>query len=84
MLTKPPKGWKKEGRFLVKKIKFKTFVEAIGFVNIVATIAEELAHHPDITIKDYNFVEIKTTTHKAGKLTEKDFELAGHINKVPK
>ena len=81
---RPVTGWKKQGHFLVKKIRFKTFVEAVGFVNIVATIAEELSHHPDITIKDYNFVEIKTSTHKAGKLTEKDFELAEHINRIPK
>ena len=82
MAEKIPAGWKREGKWLARKMKFKTFLDAVGFVNIVSTIAEEAMHHPDIEIKNYNEVVLKTTTHKAGKLTEKDFQLAGDINKM--
>jgi len=82
MAEKVPKGWKKEGKFLVKNFKFKTFLEAVGFLNIVSTIAEELMHHPDLSLENYNELTIKTTTHEKGRLTEKDSELADRINKI--
>ncbi len=82
MSTSAPKNWKKEGKFLVKKFKFKNFIETIGFVNIVATIAESLNHHPDIHLENYNQLTIKTTTHDKGCLTEQDFELARRIDKI--
>lgn len=81
--VKTPKGWKKQGKWLIRSYKFKTFMEAVGFMNIVATIAEELMHHPDISLENYNELAIKTTTHSKNKLTEKDFELANRINMVP-
>ena len=80
---KIPKGWKKEGKHLTRTFKFKTSMEAVGFLNIVATISEELVHHPEITLHDYNKLTIKTTTHDKGKVTEKDIELARRVNLVP-
>ena len=77
-----PQGWKKEGKFLVKKHKFKNFIEAVGFINIIATIAEGLDHHPDIYLENYNQLTVKTTTHDKGRLTEQDFELASKIDKA--
>ncbi|HLD57316.1 MAG TPA: 4a-hydroxytetrahydrobiopterin dehydratase [archaeon] len=82
MSEKIPKGWKKQGKFLVRKFKFKNFIEAVGFVNIVASIAEGLNHHPDIYLENYKELTIKTTTHDKNKLTELDFELASKIEKV--
>ena len=82
MAEKIPTGWKKDGKWLIRKMKFKTFIEAIGFVNIVSTVAEETMHHPDIEIKNYNEVVLKTTTHEKNGLTDKDFELAARINKL--
>ena len=79
-----PKGWKKKGNWLVRQYKFKTFMEAVGFLNIVATIGEELMHHPDISLENYNQLTIKTTTHKSKKLTQKDFELAERIEMIPR
>ena len=48
---------------------------AIRFVNAVARIAERAWHHPDIDIA-WNKVTLTLTTHDAGGLTAKDFELA--------
>ncbi len=77
-----PKGWKREGKFLVKKFKFKTFIEAVGFLNIVATVAEGLDHHPDVHLENYNNITIKTTTHSKNNVTEKDAELAKAIDRA--
>jgi len=79
---KVPKGWKKEGKWLVRKYKFKTFLQALGFLNIVGTIGEELMHHPDAHLENYNNLTLKITSHRQGKLTQKDFELAGRIEKI--
>lgn len=59
--------------------KFKDFIEAIEFVNRLVEPAEAVAHHPDISIS-YNQVSIALTTHDAGGLTQKDFDLAKIIS----
>ena len=45
------------------------------FVDAVALLAEQAWHHPDIDIR-WNKVTLTLTTHDAGGLTEKDFDLA--------
>ena len=74
--------WQKVGeRALEKTWKFANFKEALRFVNAVGEIAEELQHHPDIAIKNYNQVTISTSTHDAGNtITEKDYALAKRID----
>jgi len=60
---------------LVRTFTFQDFVGALRFVNRVADLAEAASHHPDIDIR-YNRVRLALTTHDAGGLTGKDFELA--------
>jgi 4a-hydroxytetrahydrobiopterin dehydratase len=61
--------------------KFQDFIQAIEFVNKLVEPAEAAGHHPDIEIS-YNKVTIKLTTHDAGGLTQKDFDLAGVISQL--
>lgn len=61
--------------------KFKTFKEAIVFVNKVAGLAESENHHPNIHIL-YNKVKIVLSTHSIGGLSENDFILAAKIEKL--
>lgn len=63
------------------KFQFRDFLEALAFVNKVGALAEELGHHPDITIT-YNRVVLSVITHDAGGLTEKDFSLANKVNQL--
>lgn len=74
-------GWKLNGNAIERSFTFEGFKEAIGFVNQVAEYAEELGHHPDITIR-YNEVVLLLTTHDDQGLTGKDFALAQRINKL--
>lgn len=74
--------WENLGnKFIKKTFKFPDFKNALNFVNKIAEIAEQEQHHPDIKIHDYNKVEVKSTTHDKGKLTQKDFKLAKKIDK---
>lgn len=74
-------GWEREGDALVREFRFKNFREAMAFVNQVAELAEELRHHPDITIR-YNRVRLLLTTHEANGLTERDLEFARRLREV--
>ncbi|BCL39409.1 4a-hydroxytetrahydrobiopterin dehydratase [Nostoc sp. MS1] len=74
-------GWRRQGSKLETTRKFKDFVEAIAFVNKLVEPAESAGHHPDIEVS-YNKVKITLTTHDAGGLTQKDFDLATEISQI--
>ena len=63
---------------MTKDYKFKSFLEAMNFVEGVARIAESKDHHPDILIK-YNQVTLTFYTHTENSVTEKDLRLAAEI-----
>lgn len=75
-------GWKAEGESAIsKEFAFESHVAALGFVVKVAATAETLDHHPAINWV-YNRVAISLSTHDAGGVTQKDFELAARIDAV--
>jgi len=76
-------GWRREGDEITREYEFDNFKRAVEFVNRVAGQAEALDHHPDIFLHDWNKVRLSMTTHSAGGLTEKDFSLAEHIDRLP-
>ena len=73
--------WKKKGSTITRTFQFKDFPMAIAFVNAVAKLAEKAWHHPDIDIR-WNKVTLTLTTHDAGGLTEKDFQLAKQFDRL--
>ena len=73
-------GWQIENGELVRTFQFKNFLAALDFVNQVGKAAEDAGHHPDIDIR-YDTVVLALTTHDAGGLTTKDFELARAIDR---
>ena len=73
-------GWElKESKLIFKTFRFKSFKEAIDFVNQVASIAEQEQHHPDIHIR-YKKVTLEFTTHAIKGLSENDFIMASKID----
>jgi 4a-hydroxytetrahydrobiopterin dehydratase len=72
--------WKIEEGKLNKTFVFPDFFHAFPFMTKIAIHAEKLCHHLE-WFNVYNKVEIDLTTHDAGGLSEKDFELANIINK---
>ncbi|NJM73539.1 MAG: 4a-hydroxytetrahydrobiopterin dehydratase [Scytonema sp. RU_4_4] len=73
--------WIVEESTLQSIYNFKNFIQAIEFVNKLVEPAESAGHHPDIEIS-YNKVKISLTTHDAGGLTQKDFDLARVISQI--
>jgi 4a-hydroxytetrahydrobiopterin dehydratase len=73
--------WSLEQGELVRQFQFPDFLGSIAFVNSVAALAEAAGHHPDIDIR-YNKVRLALTTHDAGGITAKDFELAAKASEL--
>lgn len=66
---------------LSKKFEFTNFAESLSFVNRVGEIAERLDHHPDVLF-GWGYAEFFITTHDAGGITARDFELAKEIDEI--
>lgn len=74
-------GWTLKEEKLNREFKFKNFVQAWGFMTQVAMLAEQMDHHPEWS-NVYNRVEIYLTTHEAGGISQRDFDLAAKIDQV--
>jgi len=72
--------WKMKGSTITRTFEFDDFAEAMKFVNRVAKLAEKANHHQDIDIR-YSRVTLVLSTHDAGGLTAKDFDLAEKIDR---
>jgi 4a-hydroxytetrahydrobiopterin dehydratase len=70
----------KEGK-LYREFKFQNFIVAFGFMTKVAMLAEKANHHPE-WFNVYNKVVINLTTHEAGGISKRDFDLAQGISKL--
>jgi len=70
-----PEGWREVDSALAREFSFAEFIEAIAFVQRVATLAQAEDHHPDIDIR-FKRVTLRWSTHSAGGVTERDRELA--------
>ena len=76
------RGWQLvEDRKIVKEFKFKDFVEAKYFLDILSVVSEEQGHHPTFTLM-YNKLKVTLTTHAAGGLTENDFIMAKIFDEI--
>jgi 4a-hydroxytetrahydrobiopterin dehydratase len=72
-------GWERAGDTIAKAFELDDFVGSVKFVDRLVEPAEDMGHHPDLSIS-WNKVEVKVTTHSAGGLTENDFKLAARID----
>jgi 4a-hydroxytetrahydrobiopterin dehydratase len=72
-------GWRREGDAIVKTFERDDFVGSVKFVDALVEPAEDMNHHPDLSIS-WNKVEVSISTHSEGGLTANDFELAGRID----
>jgi 4a-hydroxytetrahydrobiopterin dehydratase len=72
-------GWELEGEAIVKQFKRGDFSGSVDFVNQITPVANELNHHPDLSIS-WDTVTVLATTHSQGGLTDSDFELARRID----
>ncbi|HEX7841824.1 MAG TPA: 4a-hydroxytetrahydrobiopterin dehydratase [Kofleriaceae bacterium] len=74
-------GWTLQAGKLHREYRFGDFVEAFGFMAGVALVAERMNHHPE-WFNVWSTVRVDLTTHDAGGITAKDFELAAAMERL--
>ena len=58
---------------------FDNYYQTIAFVNVIAQIAHQQDHHPDLEVS-YNRCQVTYSTHSVGGLSINDFICAAKIN----
>lgn len=58
---------------------FKNYYQTMAFVNVIAQIAHQQDHHPDLLVS-YNRCSVTYSTHSVGGLSMNDFICAAKIN----
>ena len=74
-------GWTYAKEAIHTSFKFENFKDAFTVMTRIAFEAEALQHHPNWA-NAYNELEISLSTHDAGGVTEKDFEMAKAIEDI--
>ena len=74
-------GWGIAQGTLHRELEFANFVEAFGFMTMVALEAEKLNHHPDWS-NSWNKVDIAIISHAEGGVTDGCFELVEKIQRL--
>lgn len=74
-------GWQvsKDSKKIFRRFDFRGFYKTMAFINAMAWIANNEAHHPDFEA-GYNYCVVNFTTHAIGGLSENDFICAAKLN----
>ncbi len=62
---------------------FKNYYQTMAFVNVIAQIAHQQDHHPDLLVS-YNRCTVTYSTHSVSGLSINDFICAAKINAAQK
>ncbi len=76
-------GWEILEDQLTRTYVLPSFAHAVLFLAAAGQLAEAAGHHPDFLLRGYNKLTVQLITHSAGGLTEKDFDLAVQIDRLP-
>jgi 4a-hydroxytetrahydrobiopterin dehydratase len=75
----PPWQLDAEEKSIRHRYTFENYYQTMAFVNVIAQIAHQQDHHPDLTIA-YNRCTVSYTSHSVGGLSINDFICAAKIN----
>ena len=71
-------GWFYQDGWIRRNYKTDGWPTTLMLVNAIGFLAEAAYHHPDLSVT-WGRVTVKLSTHSAGGITDKDFELATRI-----
>ena len=75
-------NWKIENNRLTKQFSFENQTQLVEFLLIIAKKADEIGHHPDVSIFKCSQLKIELFTHDKNEITELDHSLAGFIDSI--
>lgn len=68
-----------EQKTIAHSYHFKNYYQTMAFVNVIAQIAHQQDHHPDLLVQ-YNRCTVTYSTHSVSGLSINDFICAAKIN----
>jgi 4a-hydroxytetrahydrobiopterin dehydratase len=71
-------GWYYEDGWIRRVYKTDGWPTTLMLVNTIGYLSEAAYHHPDLSVT-WGRVTVKLSTHSAGGITDKDFDLARRI-----
>src|SRR6266571_9350085 len=74
-------GWYYEDKWIRRVYKTDGWPTTLMLVGAIGFIAEAAYHHPDLSVT-WGRITVKLSTHSAGGITDKDFELARRIEEI--
>lgn len=74
-------GWELKGEDITKEFKFCEYITGLDFAHKLGEKSELIDHHSEMVI-GYKKVRINTHTDSANGITELDFRLAEHAEKI--
>ena len=82
LLQQLDEGWDLNSAGHLERVYFfGNFNDAMTLANVVAVIADEENHHPDLHVT-WGKCVVEIWTHKIGGLTESDFFFAAKVDRV--
>jgi len=84
-LTEISPEWQlaEDEKSISRTFSFKNYYHTLSFVNVVAMIAHQQDHHPDMTVT-YNTCRVEFSTHSVGGLSLNDFICAAKVDGILK
>jgi 4a-hydroxytetrahydrobiopterin dehydratase len=74
-------GWYFEDGWIRRVYKTDGWPTTLMLVNAIGYCAEAAYHHPDLNVT-WGRITVKLSTHSAGGITDKDFELARKFDEI--
>ena len=71
-------NWSLKNNGIERKLKFHNYMDGIEFINKLATKAEEINHHPNLTV-GWCVIHVRFSTHDLGGLSTFDIIMANNI-----
>ena len=75
------KNWQYGNKKINKVFTFSSYMESIDFINSVAKKAEEINHHPDLSVW-YCKINVELTSHDLGGVSISCIDLAMSIDSI--
>ena len=74
-------GWYYEDKWIRRVYKTDGWPTTLMLVNAIGFAAQAADHHPDLAVS-WGKITVKLSTHSAGGITDKDFELARKFEEI--
>lgn len=72
-------GWRLEDGALLRVLPLRAYVDGVVLVQAIAAVAEELDHHPELTLT-YGALAVRSSTHLPPGISSLDLELARRVD----